>query len=162
MSEVQSDFSPHVGSPHSDWGKNSPISSYLVHEHENNTIWGEMRIQSTRIENEGMKKDAKDKASIHTGAISLRKAYPVCSAYRYNFQHFSKCSSQFRYHRSSVQRRRDPTHVYFICAFISLPNGILRETDAETELKTFGTALESLMYCSTSHEEHLRVPPSPR
>jgi len=122
-----------------------------------------MRIQSSRVENEGLKKDAKDKAFIHTGAISLSKAHPVCSAYRHIFQHFCKCSSQFRYHRSSVQRRRDPTHVYFICAFFfSLPNGILRETGAETELKTFGTALESLMYCSTPHEEHLRVPPYPR
>jgi len=79
-----------------------------------------MRIQSSRVENEGLKKDAKDKAFIHTGAISLSKAHPVCSAYRHIFQHFCKCSSQFRYHRSSVQRRRDPTHVYFICAFFSL------------------------------------------
>lgn len=33
-----------------------------------------------------------------------------------------------------------------------LPNGILRETDAETELETFGTALESLMYCFAPRE----------
>lgn len=111
-----------------------------------------------------MKKDAKDKASIHAGAeISLRNLPSSLLGIQINFPAFLQTQI-----RVLTAVTLDPVAnaegipPTFISYAHFLPNGILRETDAETELGTFGTALESLMYFFTPHEgaSGLGVPPS--
>lgn len=109
-----------------------------------------MRLQSPRIKNKGMKKDAKDKRPFTPALFPSEK--PI--QFAQNTDIFSSISPNAA--RSFViidpvanAEGIPPTFISYAHFF---PNGILRETVAETELETFGTALESLMYCFTPHE----------
>ncbi len=112
--------------------KNSGISSCLVDKHANNTIWGETRIQSSQ---KTWKKTQRTKRPfISQRFFSKRRpafltaVYPVASA-----------------------EGIPPTfisHAHFV------PNCILRETDADPELETFGTALSRWCIALVLVKEH--------
>lgn len=138
------------------WGKNSTISPCLVDRYENKTIWGETRIQSSQ---KTWRKTQRTKRLFTPARKSPSEiSHPVCSAYRSVFQPFSK---RFNGSRSSGQRRRHPTHVYFICAFFTKrhPAGNGRRNRIRNIGHRIGVA--DVLLCSSWRSiSGLRVPPS--
>ncbi len=93
------------------WGKNSTISLCLVDKHENKTIWVETRIQSSQ---------KTWKKTQRTKRLFTRKSPIQVARHTDQFSSVSpNADPRFNGSRSSGQRRRDPTHVYFICAFFT-------------------------------------------